>query len=258
MPTTGRSPEPRFEPDGLPHCSDCGGARVVYQPPGEGEITGQLVPCPACRALVQRQRRIARFRRRQARVHAYTQRAGRYPYQTFETFREVPGAPSVREAYVAARRFAQTLDGWLVLYGAKGVGKSHLAAAVSNYQESRPEEERLLTLFFVVPALLDLLRSGYRAGDYAELLELCLACELLILDDLGAEQETDWAAEKLFVILNHRYQTELPTLIVTNCRLTDLDARLYDRLSEDGFVKRVGVIAPSYRQRISNPGAIVQ
>jgi DNA replication protein DnaC len=247
-----------FEPDGLPYCPACRGARMAYQPPQEGSITGRLVPCLTCAATVQRQRRIARYQRKQARIQAYTQQTGRYARQTFATFEVPHNAPCIQEAYVAARQFAQDTRGWLMLYGAKGTGKSHLAAAVAHAQEGRPEQERLLTMFFVVPALLDLLRSGYRVGDYAELLDLCLTCDLLILDDLGTEYKTDWAAEKLFVILNHRYQAELPTMIVTNCRLADLDPRLYDRLSEDGFVQQVAVVAPSYRQRGSNPGVIVQ
>jgi len=247
-----------YEPDGLPYCPTCHGARVVYVPPQGSELVGQLVPCQTCGATVQRQRRIARYRRQKARTETYTQQSGRYHAQTFATFKVARDVPCLQEAYVAARDFAAEPRGWLVLYGAKGTGKSHLAAAVAHAQEERPEEDRLLTMFFVVPAILDLLRSGYRQGDYAELLDLCQSCDLLILDDLGAENETDWAAEKLFVILNHRYQAELPTLIVTNCRLTDLDPRLYDRLSEDGFVQRVALVAPSYRQRLSNPGVIVQ
>lgn len=247
-----------FEPDGLPYCPTCRGARVVYQMPEDNSITGRLVPCPACAAGMQRQRRIARYQRKHARIQAYTQQTGRYTRQTFATFEVSRDIPSVGEAYVAAQHFAEDPCGWLVLYGAKGTGKSHLAAAVAHAQENRTEQERLLTMFFIVPALLDLLRSGYRIGDYAELLDLCLSCDLLILDDLGTEHETDWAAEKLFIILNHRYQAELATMIVTNCRPADLDPRLYDRLCEDGFVRQVAVVAPSYRQRGRNPGVIVQ
>jgi DNA replication protein DnaC len=194
----------------------------------------------------------------EARVQTYSQQTGRYRRQTFDTFVLPRDAPSVQEAYRAAQRFAVQPQGWLVLYGAKGTGKSHLAAAIANHQLTRPEEERLLTLFFTVPALLDLLRHGYQTGDYREVLDLCLTCDLLLFDDLGAEQETPWATEKLFLILNHRYQAELPTVIVTNCRLEALDPRLYDRLSEDDFAVRVAVLAPSYRQRQSQPGVIVQ
>jgi DNA replication protein DnaC len=232
--------------------------RKTCVPPLPGHLTGTLQPCPACAPLVERRRRLERYRRLRPRVQAYTQQTGRYRHQTFDTFEQLQGVASVREAYVAARHFAQEPQGWLILYGSKGTGKSHLAAAVANYQETLPEAARPLTMFFVVPALLELLRSGYRRGDYNELLDLCLTCDLLILDDLGAEQETDWAAEKLFVILNHRYQAELPALIVTNCRLEDLDPRLYDRLCEDGFSERVAVVAPSYRQRRDHPGRVVQ
>jgi len=113
-------------------------------------------------------------------------------------------------------------------------------------------------MFLTAPDLLDLLRSGYSAGDYEELLDLCRTMDVLVLDDLGVERETDWAAEKLFQILNHRYQSELPTVIVTNCRLEELPPRIYDRLSDDDLCVRCQVLAPSYRQRHSSPGVVVQ
>lgn len=212
------------------------------------------MPCPACGHLAQRQRRREIYRRQKTRIQRYVQQIGRYNRQTFETFDlrlrgEETTAP-VRQAYRAAQTFAQYPQGWLVFYGPQGTGKSHLAAAIANHLGALPEGDLPpLVLFCTAPDLLDLLRSGYNAGDYDELLRLCKTVDVLILDDLGTEQGTEWAEEKLFQILNHRYQAELPTVVVTNCRLEDLEPRLYDRLSDDDFSIRVKIIAPSYRQR---------
>ena len=259
-------PAPSARPDdGLPPCDTCNNLRRINISLKIPDLHGRLnylAWCPDCGHLARRQLRIAAYRRKRDRIERYTQKIGRYTRQTFITFDqrtdEGQSTALVRTAYNAAFAFARSPTGWLVLYGPKGTGKSHLAAAISNYLDALPEDQRPLSMFLTAPDLLDLLRSGYRAGDYNELLNLCREVDLLILDDLGVEQGTDWAAEKLFQILNTRYQAELPTVIVTNHRLGDLEPRLYDRLSDDDLCTRVEILAPTYRQRQSAPGTVVQ
>jgi DNA replication protein DnaC len=55
---------------------------------------------------------------------------------------------------------------------------------------------------------------------------------VLILDDLGSHSSTAWAQEKLFQMINHRFNARLPTVITTNLPLPKLDDRLYTRLSD--------------------------
>lgn len=206
---------------------------------------GKLLPCPACGAQVAQQRRRQAYEQHQAVIAQYTQLSGRAATQTFETFRRSSVTQPVKVAYTAAMRFALDPHGFLVLSGDVGTGKSHLAAAIANFQASRPDPA--LTLFFIAPDLLDMLRSGYGRGDYDALLRLTRDCDLLILDDLGAESQTDWATEKLFGIVNHRYQQRQATVVVTNCELADLDPRLNSRLHEVGFVQFVRVVGNDYR-----------
>jgi DNA replication protein DnaC len=222
---------------------------------------GQRIPCPDCGALAQRQHRLQVYRSKRDRIEKYTQKIGRYTRQTFDAFDQresTPNTASIRSGFRAAWAFASKPQGWLVLYGPKGAGKSHLAAAIANHLESLPEEQRPLVMFLTAPDLLDLLRSGYNAGDYDELLNLCRNVDVLILDDLGVEQTKEWVTEKLFQILNHRYQAELPTVVISNHRLEELEPRLYDRLSDDDMSVRVDMLAPTYRQRRSSPDRIVQ
>jgi len=252
--------------DGLPHCTTCNDMRVIRADvPVSHPDFGKLVPCPDCGHLARQARARALFCKKQERIARYTQTRGRALYQTFDTFDlregEKKHAASVRRAYQAALDFATTLEGWLILCGTNGTGKSHLAAAIANYQATLPEDHQPLTLFITAPDLLDLLRSGFSGsgkGDYHDLLDLCRTVDLLILDDLGVEKETDWAFEKLFQVLNHRYQAEAPTVIITNCRLKELEPRLYDRLSDEDLCVHVTVLAPSYRQRSLSPGRVVQ
>ena len=136
-----------------------------------------------------------------------------------------------QRACAAARTFAGNPEGWLVLAGPSGCGKTHLAAAIANQVISlgRP------AFFIVVPDLLDHLRATYAPTSevtYDDLFNLVKGAPLLILDDLGAQSSTTWAEEKLYQIINHRFNWHLPTVVTTSLSLDELDERLRTRLLE--------------------------
>ena len=63
---------------------------------------------------------------------------------------------------------------------------------------------------------------------------------MLILDDLGSEQSTSWANEKLFQLLNFRSNARLPTVITTNkIGLVGIENRIRSRLFERRLVRRI-------------------
>ena len=137
-------------------------------------------------------------------------------------------------AYEAARRYAAEPRGWLVLTGNSGSGKTHLAAAVANHCIGL----KIRTFFMVTPDLLDHLRGTFGPNSevtYDELFEQIRNVPLLILDDLGAQTSSPWAREKLFQLLNHRFNTQLPTVITTNVPLERLDESLQSRLTDPMF-----------------------
>ena len=142
-------------------------------------------------------------------------------------------------AYEAAKAFAQEPKGWVVLTGASGCGKTHLAAAVANSCIVNGHT----VLFIVVPDLLDHLRATFSPSSditYDEFFEQVRNVPLLILDDLGTQSSTPWAQEKLYQIINHRYNARLPTVITTN-RIEELDERLRTRLT-DASLSQVYVV----------------
>jgi len=173
-------------------------------------------------------------------------------HMTFETFRpEGAGLPpdkasNLRWAYDEALRYANQPEGWLVVIGGYGCGKTHLAAAIAN----QVIERGLPVLFVVVPDLLDHLRASFGPNSpvsYDERFNQVRNAPLLILDDLGTQSSTAWAQEKLFQILNHRYNARLPTVITSNHSLEEIDVRIRSRMVDPSLVAILTIIAPDYR-----------
>jgi len=136
-----------------------------------------------------------------------------------------------QEAVKAARAFAADPRGWLVFSGPSGCGKTHLAAAIAGQCVAQGKA----ALFMVVPDLLDHLRSAYQPGSdvgYDELFEMVRNAPVLLLDDLGVHSSTPWAQEKLFQLINHRYNAQAPTVFTTNLDLSAFDPRLQSRLTD--------------------------
>lgn len=149
------------------------------------------------------------------------------------------GLPGVQEAFRTAYEFAQNPDGWFLLIGPNGCGKTHLAAAIAN----QSLEDGALVLFATVPDLLDHLRGAFAPSStevYDQLFARMREAEVLVLDDLGAQQSSPWANEKLFQLLNYRYNSRFPTVITANSRgLQGIDERIRSRLTDASLVTTV-------------------
>jgi DNA replication protein DnaC len=167
--------------------------------------------------------------------------------KTFESF-DV-SLPGMGEAYDVARHYAEDPLGWLVFRGGYGCGKTHLAAAIANVAEQAGQR----VVFAIVPDLLDHLRATFAPSSdiaYDALFEKVRESALLVLDDFGAENSTAWATEKLFQLINYRYNYRMPTVITTNHRLlAQMDERIRSRLSDLGLVRHVVIEAADYRER---------
>ncbi len=171
---------------------------------------------------------------------------GKLNEMTFENFdARVPG---VDRAYQTARKFARDPSGWLVLHGLVGSGKTHLAAAIANVAL----DNKVTLLFRAVPDLLEHMRSAFSpssdTGD-DKLFKNVRATQLLILDDLGTEYATPWAGEKLYQIINHRYNDGSPTVITTNQPLGKLDERIASRMQDKNLSQVIEIKADDYRRR---------
>jgi DNA replication protein DnaC len=210
-------------------CDWCHGARYVVRRkrnPVAGEPTtilsdeGRVRPCGKC---LGQQRRIN------------FERIGLKAVLTFADWRETI---DMREARKACD---ELLSGkrWAVLLSAgTGRGKTHLATAtVVEFANSGKGN----ALFNTAPELFESLRDAYDpSATYTlnSLVELYESRDLLVIDDLGSEYHkagdgVDWIDEKLFRIVDSRYQRKKRTLITTNLRPDSpkIPARIRSRLA---------------------------
>jgi DNA replication protein DnaC len=153
---------------------------------------------------------------------------------------------NLNEAVRLAKDFARQPHDWLMFIGSYGVGKTHLAAAIANYQAERGYP----AMFVVVPDLLDHLRAAFSPDartSFDQRFEEVRTTPLLVLDDLGTESATPWAREKLYQIINHRYVARLPTVITTSVSPDELDPRIRTRILDDTRCLIFPIVVPSYR-----------
>jgi len=156
---------------------------------------------------------------------------------------------SLEAAFSAANAFAAEPDGWLVLQGGNGCGKTHLAASVANKVLGQGRG----VMFVVVADLLDHLRSAYAPTNdtvYDEVFDSVREAELLVMDDLGSQQSSPWAQEKLFQLVNYRTLSKLPTVVTTDLSdggLRERHPRIFARIADPAAGMRVRIIAPHYR-----------
>ena len=153
---------------------------------------------------------------------------------------------SLEMAFNFARDYTAEPPGWLILQGYNGCGKTHLAAAIANQLRESGKE----VLFIVVPDLLDHLRSSFGPDSrvsYDALFEKIKKIPVLVLDDFGEHSATSWAREKLYQLINYRYNAQLATVITTVLSLEDMDGSVGSRLADLKVCTSFRIQAPDYR-----------
>jgi DNA replication protein DnaC len=155
----------------------------------------------------------------------------------------------LRQAFNLAVEFARSPEGWLIFQGVNGCGKTHLAAAIANYQLAQGKP----VLFVVVPDLLDHLRSTFSPDSkisYDEFSEKLKETPLLILDDFGEQSTTPWAQEKLYQLINYRYNARLPMVVTTCLSLEEIEPRISSRMVDPKLSVVFNINAPDYRGNV--------
>lgn len=119
----------------------------------------------------------------------------------------------------------------LFLIGGYGTGKTHLAAAIANQllQDGTP------VICMTMIDLLARIRETFDRDDVsdAQVMRLYADVPLLIIDDLGSENPTEWGSTMIFSIINARYEAYMPTIVTSNCGADELVQRMTPRDATD-------------------------
>ena len=169
------------------------------------------------------------------------------PRSDEDFFAHLKVKPGNKQAVELARSFATKPDGWIVLLGKPGTGKTRLLDAIVSIWAA---EKRFA---MTAAQLLDIWRGSFDGGDFLAVFTGWCEGDAIVLDDLGAEKATDWALERLTMFLDYRYHRALPTAIATNYDHKGLEARLGGRIADRVFDTGTGLVriatlsVPSWR-----------
>lgn len=112
----------------------------------------------------------------------------------------------------------------LYIYGDMGVGKSFMLAAMAH---ELSETKKVATTIIHYPSFAIDVRNGIKDNSVKEQIDAVKEAEVLVLDDIGAEQFSSWIRDDVLqVILQYRMIEELPTFFTSNYSFADLEAKL--------------------------------
>jgi DNA replication protein DnaC len=139
----------------------------------------------------------------------------------------------------------------LILMGDPGVGKTHLAVAIVQHTISKGRS----AIFAPVVTLLDAMKSAFDTNSVDDIMRDLRQVDCLVLDDIGAHKDTPWAGERLYEIINTRYNDKSQLVATVNAsnpkelqsRIGVNGAQIESRLCEMGAV--YSVHGSDYRKR---------
>lgn len=219
--------------DGLLRCGTCGGRKEYLF-----SLNGHYVPC-AC-GCEQEKRRLEEERRKREReidavkrMASYSLMDDKFYASTFDAF--TCQTDQDRRILSLCRRYVENFDRaveentGLFFYGPPGTGKTFAASCIANALMER-------RISVLATSIVRLTADAFGDG-LNETLGRMNQARLLVLDDFGAERNTDFKVEQIFTVIDARYAAGKPMILTSN--LSDFKneddirrLRIYDRIFE--------------------------
>lgn len=229
--------EPEVSTD-LDTCTDCGGYGYIITPEGEA------VPCNCLSGRLMTQRQAA------ARIPP------KFLKKSLANFvaRDKNRALLLEKAAEFIQNFTKQPDQHqgILMLGTVGSGKTHLAVAILK----ELIQKGFTGLYFNTPELLNTLRESYSEDSEqieSEIIDIATEPDLLVLDDLGAERTSGWVRDRLYLIINRRYELMKAIIVTTNLSLKELKEHVGERIVSRLFEMcpiQLEFPAEDYRQHI--------
>lgn len=176
------------------------------------------------------------------------------PPASFDDLQPIEGYPGLLEAARRIEDWCEQPTVFLVIHGGIGTGKTHCAEAAGHKLSPQGIEVCFTTVVQLLDDLRLVLSPSRPLGtevDYT-LIDRVRSVEVLILDGLGFQRETDFAHEQLGDILGHRLRLRLTTIITTTlspCAIYEWDPMISSRMFYPEASMTVPMHGPDFRRR---------
>lgn len=225
-----------YEKDGLLYCGNCHSRKQGWRvfPDGSRRKVSCLCICET-KAYDEEQQRLKEeqkaLRIKQLRVNGIQDKSLRDA-----TFANARPMPMIDKALRYVERWDEMRADniGLLMWGNTGNGKTYAAACIANALIDKGVPVLITSFGRILSAI-----TGLFAEERVAYMDSLNEFPLLILDDLGAERQSQFALETVYSVIDNRYKARLPLIVTTNCTMQELKnaanmdyQRIYDRVLE--------------------------
>lgn len=166
---------------------------------------------------------IEALKKRQEKIFQNSNVGKRFKTRTFENFEQNANEVAYNKAFAFADSFDENDGDGLLFIGSCGTGKTHLAASIANHVMEQFAKTVKFGAF--VDLLADIKSTFDKDSKISEddIIKALYDVDLLIIDDVGKERNTEWSNSILYRLINSRYENYKSTIITTNLSIGELE-----------------------------------